>query len=56
MFGIGKLLEAAVKTVVVLPVSVVADVVTGCGLTNDRDSYTVEAIESIKEDIDQIGD
>ena len=52
----GKLLEAAIKTVT-LPVAVVADVVTMGGALNDRDKpYTIQQLESIKDDIDEIGD
>lgn len=55
--GLFKLLEAAVKTAVVLPVSVAADVVTlGGALTDKKKPYTVEALEDIKDDIDEIGD
>jgi hypothetical protein len=52
----GKLLEAVVKTVV-LPVSIVADVVTIGGAITDKDeSYTVTAIKDIAKDSDEIGD
>ena len=55
-FMFGKLLEAVVKTAV-LPVSVVADVVTVGGAITDKDEpYTVTAIKDIAEDIDEIGD
>jgi len=52
----GKLLEAVVKTVV-LPASVVADVITcGGALTEKNEPYTVTAIKDIAKDIDEIGD
>lgn len=52
----GKLLEATVKTVF-LPVAVVADVVTlGGAVTGEGKPYTIQQIESIAEDIDEIGD
>ena len=52
----GKLLEATIKTVT-LPVAIVADVVTmGGAMTDQKKPYTVQQIESIAEDIDEIGD
>ncbi len=54
--GFMKLLEATVKTVTVLPVSIAKDVVTMGGALNDDEPETKKALESIKEDIDKIGD
>jgi hypothetical protein len=57
MFGfIGKILETTVK-IAVLPVSVAADVVTGCGLaTDEKEPYTIKAVKDIANTIDEIGD
>lgn len=54
--GLFKILEAAVKTVVVLPVAVVKDVVTGDIFELDQPSSTRKTIESIAQDIDEIAD
>lgn len=53
--GFMKLFEAAVKTVVVLPVAIVKDVVTGDFIVSDECS-TERTVKSIKEDIDDIAD
>ena len=54
--GFMKLLEATVKTVVVLPVAAVKDVVTLGGALTDEESAIKKTARSINRDIDSIGD
>lgn len=53
--GFMKLLEAAVKTVVVLPVAIVKDV-TGYTPLVEGKSAVAETLKDIKEDIDEIAE
>lgn len=51
-----KLIEAAVKTVVVLPVAATKDMLTGDWLEiGGSESSIKKTVQSIKEDIDEIG-
>jgi hypothetical protein len=58
MFGLIKgLVGAVVKTAVVLPVSIVADVATlGGELTDRRKPYTSDALKGIGKSIQEISD
>jgi hypothetical protein len=59
MFGLLKgLVETVVKTAVVLPVSVVADVVTLGGELNDKggQTYCGDALDSISRSIKEMTD
>lgn len=59
MFGLlTGLVETVVKTAVVLPISVVADVVTLGGELNDKpgQTYSGDAIDSISRSIKEMAD
>ena len=57
MFGLDKLVGAAVKTVVKLPISVAADAVTMGGLLTDKDqTYTGKTFDQIVDDVEDFLD
>lgn len=50
----GELLKAVVGTVIVTPVSIVADVITmGGAMTDKEEPYTVTALKDVMENIEK---